>query len=152
MSRRHSLKEHQEEHAILGFNGSGSFTIEEGYPAILDPTRNKTLSISRNNLVASKNGKAQNVYLSVSSPLSKTAYRMPRNGTITAVAVQVSEITSFTLELRRSSGILYSTSVNSLGSHDKTVSADFLEGDIIKVRVSGIAHNPVIWFEFAWKF
>jgi len=156
------IGKHQIIHEILGVNagtGGGSLTIIDGYPTFEDGLRgNKILSIARNTFHAAKKGRSRNVYLQqVGAGVAgtKAAYRMPRDGTITAISVQNSKTNTFTLMIRKNNDVTNLASVPvvaELGAHDKLVNVNFVEGDQLQFYIDGLSNDPVAWIEVAWRF
>jgi hypothetical protein len=157
------LKKHIIEHEILGIGassggGGASLTIIDGYPTYVDDSRGgKILSTSRLSFTATRRSKAEDIYLRSGEgiPTGQTGFRMIHAGTITAAALQLSDLATCTLHIYRNDlliPIVVLPVVGSEGAHLNGLNADFQESDILQLYLDGLGNNPVAWIEVAWRF
>jgi len=141
-----------------GANNGEFFVANNGLLHAYDATRTKWLSVDRFNVFWGRNNaNVTNEYLrQVNGALSNnTGWRMIRNGTITAIAVQCNINQTYTIEIRKNDAVAVIASLtvtNSQGNHDTTINVDFDEGDFLQCYLNGVSVDyPEVMVEIAWR-
>jgi hypothetical protein len=134
--------------------------VDDGRLWVYDITRSKWLSSDRLNASGGRKGRIKNGYLRIldGQSCNLTGYRLPRNGTITAIAAQTRDNETWTLRVRKNGDPtdIASLALNNVaGGHDTTVDVDVSEGDLIQLFAEtttffGIK-DPFVWVEIAWR-
>lgn len=135
--------------------GAISFVGDTVY--VRDGVRAKWLSVSRPLIWAGRDSdRVTNNYLyAVSGATSATGFRMPRNGTITAITMEADTATAWTVEIRKNDVTSAITSLASGGGHGNqslTINIDFSQGDEIQFYCNGTnVPRPLAGIEVAWR-
>lgn len=133
----------------------GALAHVDGILYTYDATRSKWLSVDRVKWVAGRNANATNIFLRGPDGIaqSTTGYRIPRDGTITALWAQTRVAESWTLEIRRSGAVIASLAIAAAdGGQDTTINVDVSAGDELSMRCNGTnIGRPVGSFEVAWR-
>jgi hypothetical protein len=122
-----------------------------------DAVRGKWLSVERRMIEATKAAKAKDVYLQLGNVASlQTGHRIPRDGTIVAMAAQTETSSSWTLEVRRNNVItaIATLAVTGTGAHSVATNIDVVAGDRIQIfaNTAGVSIDaPVSSIEIAWR-
>lgn len=126
-----------------------------------DTTRSKSLSITRENLSYGINHK--NIigerWLQTTSniPTNILGYKIPRNGTITAITAQTQNITDCYFEVKKNNAISTIYTMNLINVSEKiddNLNIDVNLGDFIQTKLSvnsGDVDYPLIYLEIAWR-
>lgn len=155
------IRDHIIEHEIIGLEaGIDDLKVVDGRLWVYDNIRSKWLSADRLDASAGRKGRIKNGYLRIldGQSCNLTGYRLPRNGTITAMAAQTRDNETWILRVRKNGDPtdIASLAMNNIaGGHDTTVDVDVNEGDLIQLFAEtttffGIK-DPFVWVEIAWR-
>jgi len=137
--------------------------VQDIYGIILffDTTRNKMISITRENITFGINHKniTGERWLQTTSniPTNILGYKIPRNGTITAITAQTQNIANCDFEIKKNNAIsaIYTMSLNNLSEKiNDNLSIDVNFGDFIQAKLlvnSNAVDHPLILLEIAWR-
>ena len=139
--------------------GNPLLEVDGGLLWVYDSSRGKWLSSSRFNASAGEKGRVRDKYLRVydSQVTNLSGWRVPRDGTITAIVAQTRQAYSWTLRVRKNGS---DTNIASLvlnseaGKHQTTLSVDVAAGDQIQLFAEtafGAIRDPLVWVEIAWR-
>lgn len=135
---------------------SGNISYDNGIPFLLDPTRQKELSLSRPVITSAFYGLNQsNRYLRLDGvTASGNGFLMPRKATITALWAKSRSEGGWAIEIRRNDSpiaLSNATITDGWGKIDN-LSIDLDEGDYIQLYLNGDGvDHPIACFEFAWR-
>ena len=126
-----------------------------------DTTRNKNLSVTRENLTfgikhSSIIGERW-LQTTGNIPTNILGYKIPRNGVITSVTIQTKNNSNCLFEIKKNNDIstIYSINlVNSLEKINDNLDIDVNTGDFIQIKLlvnSGVVDYPLIYLEIAWR-
>jgi len=139
-------------------NGGQLYYDDEGILYSFDPTRSKWLSVQRLMMGFGRNSSnTTNEYLRQLNGASSATngWRMPRDGTITAISAQTNNSETWTYQIRKNdsaTAIVSLTMNNTTGGHLNNINIDFNEGDYIQAYCQGSSISyPEGLFEFSWR-
>jgi hypothetical protein len=100
---------------------------------------------------------ATDVYLRIvdAVAMSTTSYRMLRDGTITGIVAETTDVDSWTLQVRQNGGtspIVSLVMSTVTGNQSTTTNVNFSQGDTLELFASGTGiSRPVGGIEIAWR-
>jgi hypothetical protein len=135
---------------------------EDGILLFQDTTRNKILSVTRENIsfgIKNKNITGTRWLQTIANiPSNILGYKIPRNGTITAVIVQTQNSSNCMFEIKKNNVMLSSlytcSLVNNIEQINDNLNIDINEGDFLQSLVTVNSSNvdyPLIFLEIAWR-
>jgi hypothetical protein len=133
----------------------------DGIILFYDTTRNKMISVSRENLsfgIKNKNIIGDRwLQTTANIPSNILGYKIPRNGTITSVTTQTQNISNCDFEIKKNNVI---TSIHTLSLTNEVekindnLNININSGDFLQCRLvvsSGNVDYPLIFLEIAWR-
>ncbi len=133
----------------------------DGVILFFDTTRNKMVSITRENLAfgIKHNNISGERWLQTTSniPTNILGYKIPRNGTITAITVQTQNMVNCVFEIKKNNAIsaIYTMSLLNVSEQiNDNLNIDVNLGDYIQTKLlvnSGNVDYPLLYLEIAWR-
>jgi len=133
----------------------------DGVVLFFDTTRNKMVSITRENLTfgIKHNNISGERWLQTTSniPTNILGYKIPRDGTITAITVQTQNMANCAFETKKNNAIsaIHTMSLsNELEQINDNLNIDVNLGDYIQTKLlvnSGNVDYPLLYLEIAWR-
>lgn len=128
-----------------------------GVPMLLDPIRNKTLSLARPIINAGDHGRNKcDQYLKLADvhTAGEQGFLIPRKATITGLWAKSRSVGSWTVEARRNNVSLTLASANITGGQGSAtnVDIDLDPGDTLQIFANGDGiDHPIAAVEIAWR-
>jgi len=133
----------------------------EGIILFEDTSRSKTLSITRENLafgIKHSNISGERWLQTTSNiPTNILGYKIPRNGTITAITVQTQNMANCAFEIKKNNAIsaIHTMSLSNVSEQiNDNLNIDVNLGDYIQTKLlvnSGNVDYPLLYLEIAWR-
>lgn len=134
--------------------------IDNGILFVYDLSRGKWLSSFRATLGAGEKGRVKNKYLTVfdGQTSNLSGYRLARDATLTAIAIQTRESETWTLHVRKNdlpTNLASLTMTGVDGNHSSVINVNLDEGDRLHFYAETTSFfgikDPLIWVEIAWR-
>jgi len=133
----------------------------DGVVLFFDTTRNKMVSITRENLTfgIKHNNISGERWLQTTSniPTNILGYKIPRNGTITAITAQTQNMANCAFEIKKNNAIsaIHNMSLLNVSQQiNDNLNIDVNLGDYIQTKLlvnSGNVDYPLLYLEIAWR-
>lgn len=144
-----------------GSSDSGLTQDVNGILLFYDNSRSKNLSVTRESLtygVDHKNISGDRwLQLTGQIPTNILGYKVPRNGTITAITVQTQNIATCNFYIRKNNSVtnIYTSSLVGVSNKvDDNLNVDINQGDFLQTLLSvggGVVDYPILLLEIAWR-
>jgi hypothetical protein len=150
------------EKALLPTTGlaAGQMAVRGGILYMYDSSRNKFLSIEKDNLAFGRSGTSRNQYLGFfgngAFSSSTSGLRITRNSTITSISSQLSASGTCSFQIRKNDGsvsIASQTITAAEGGHDTSLNIDVVAGDYLQCYISNTntVSNPMVLIELKYR-